>query len=161
QFVQVRDLPFNPAPHQKPHPPIWVGGDSEASVALAKELGDGWVMLRSGTRDLLQPILSAPDWPRRPMTLVRNATIYVGRTREDAVDAASQAFQAGAGGPAPSLEAYLQNAILGSPDECIAQLDEMESWGVNYVRLNFPNPALQTQFAEQLLPRLRGEVATA
>jgi alkanesulfonate monooxygenase SsuD/methylene tetrahydromethanopterin reductase-like flavin-dependent oxidoreductase (luciferase family) len=152
EFVQVRDLPFNPAPHQNPHPPIWIGGDSEASVALAKELGDGWVMLRSGTRDVLQPIISAPDWPQRPMTLVRNATIYVGRTREDAIHAATQAFQAGAGGPAPSLEAYLENAILGSPSECMAQLGEMKSWGINYVRLNFPSTTLQTRFAEELLP---------
>jgi alkanesulfonate monooxygenase SsuD/methylene tetrahydromethanopterin reductase-like flavin-dependent oxidoreductase (luciferase family) len=154
RFVQVEDLPFNPAPYQKPHPPIWIGGDSESSVALARELGDGWVMLRSGTREALEPIISAPDWPKRPMTLVRNATIYVGRTREDAVEAATRAFQAGAGGPAPSLDAYLSSAILGSPSECRAQLDEMESWGINYVRLNFPSTELQTQFAEQLLPEV-------
>jgi alkanesulfonate monooxygenase SsuD/methylene tetrahydromethanopterin reductase-like flavin-dependent oxidoreductase (luciferase family) len=161
QFVQVHDLPFNPAPYQTPHPPIWIGGDSEATVALAKELGDGWVMLRSGTRDVLQSIISAADWPRRPMTLARNATIYVGRTREDAVESATRAFEAGAGGPSPSLEAYLQNAILGSPRECMAQLNEMESWGINYVRLNFANVELQTQFADALLPELAREVSVA
>jgi alkanesulfonate monooxygenase SsuD/methylene tetrahydromethanopterin reductase-like flavin-dependent oxidoreductase (luciferase family) len=160
RFVQVHELPFNPAPYQRPHPPIWIGGDSDATVALAKELGDGWVMLRSGTREALQSILSAPDWPQRPMTLVRNATIYVGRTHADAVEAATQAFQAGAGGPAPSLEAYLHNAILGSPSECVAQLEEMESWGINYVRLNFPSTAHQQQFAEHLLAQVATDAAT-
>lgn len=159
RFVQVKDLPFNPAPYQRPYPPIWIGGDSEASVALAKELGDGWVMLRSGNREILQPIISSPDWPQRPMALVRNATIYVGRTREDAVDSATRAFQAGAGGPAPSLEAYLRNAILGSPSECLARLEEMESWGINYIRLNFPNVALQKEFAERLLPQLASDAS--
>jgi alkanesulfonate monooxygenase SsuD/methylene tetrahydromethanopterin reductase-like flavin-dependent oxidoreductase (luciferase family) len=153
-YVTVHELPFNPAPSQQPHPPIWIGGDSDATVALAKEVGDGWVMLRSGTRERLQTILSAPDWPQRPMTLVRNATIYVGRNRDAAVATATRAFESGAGGPAPSLEVYLQNAILGTPQECLARLQDMESWGINYVRVTFPSTEYQAQFAEELLPLL-------
>jgi alkanesulfonate monooxygenase SsuD/methylene tetrahydromethanopterin reductase-like flavin-dependent oxidoreductase (luciferase family) len=152
EFVQVRDLPFNPAPVQRPHPPIWVGGDSEATVALAKELADGWVMLRSGTRETLQSVLSAPDWPSRPMTLVRNLTIYVGESREAATETARRVYESGAGGPAPTLEAYLGNAILGTPQECLARIQEIEAWGINYARLSFPDTELQTQFAEEFLP---------
>src|SRR5262249_25091310 len=40
EYVRVRDLQFNPAPHQRPHPPIWIGGDSETTVQLALDLGD-------------------------------------------------------------------------------------------------------------------------
>ena len=160
QFVQVRDLPFNPAPVQRPHPPIWVGGDSEATVALAKEVADGWVMLRSGTRETLHSVVSAPDWPSRPMTLVRNLTIYVGKSREVATEAARRVFEAGGGGPVPTLEAYLGNAIVGTPDECLARIREIESWGINYARLSFPSTELQTRFAEELLPLLEPEAAS-
>src|SRR5579871_182901 len=45
RYVNVQDLPFNPAPCQQPHPPIWIGGDSPATIELVKELADGWVML--------------------------------------------------------------------------------------------------------------------
>jgi alkanesulfonate monooxygenase SsuD/methylene tetrahydromethanopterin reductase-like flavin-dependent oxidoreductase (luciferase family) len=152
QFVQVHELPFNPAPYQRPHPPIWIGGDSDATVSLVKELGDGWVMLRSGTPDVLGRIRSAPDWPTRPLTLARNATIFVDSDRAAAVAAATRVFNAGGAGPAPSLESYLQNAILGTPEECLARIEELESWGINYVRLTFPTIEHQTQFAELLLP---------
>lgn len=153
-YVQVHDLPFNPAPYQRPHPPIWIGGDSEATVALVKELGDGWVMLRSGTRETLQRMRSASDWPQRPLTLVRNATVYVAPTRDAAIEQATDVFRSGAAGPAPSLEAYLDNAIVGTPQECLARIQEMESWGINYLRLTFANTAYQTRFAELLFPLL-------
>jgi alkanesulfonate monooxygenase SsuD/methylene tetrahydromethanopterin reductase-like flavin-dependent oxidoreductase (luciferase family) len=155
QYVQVQELPFNPAPYQQPHPPIWIGGDSEATVALAKEVGDGWVMLRSGTPDILAQVTSASDWPTRPMTLVRNATIYVDRDHAAAVDAARRVFESGGAGPAPSLEAYLRNAIVGTPEECLAGIAELESWGINYLRLGFPSLDHQTQFAQALLPAMQ------
>jgi alkanesulfonate monooxygenase SsuD/methylene tetrahydromethanopterin reductase-like flavin-dependent oxidoreductase (luciferase family) len=152
QYVHVQELPFNPAPYQQPHPPIWIGGDSEATVALAKEVGDGWVMLRSGTPDILAQVTSASDWPTRPMTLVRNATIYVDRDHATAVDAARRVFESGGAGPAPSLEAYLQNAIVGTPEECLAGIAELESWCINYLRLGFPSLDHQIRFAQALLP---------
>ena len=33
---------FEPKPVQKPHPPIWVGGESRRSVERAVKYGDGW-----------------------------------------------------------------------------------------------------------------------
>jgi probable F420-dependent oxidoreductase len=32
-----------PRPVQKPHPPIWVGGNSKRAIRRAVELGDGWL----------------------------------------------------------------------------------------------------------------------
>src|SRR5438034_196892 len=39
RFEAVRCLP---APVQKPHPPIWVGGHSKAALRRVARLGDGW-----------------------------------------------------------------------------------------------------------------------
>ena len=33
---------FAPRPVQKPHPPIWIGGNSKRAIRRAAELGDGW-----------------------------------------------------------------------------------------------------------------------
>jgi alkanesulfonate monooxygenase SsuD/methylene tetrahydromethanopterin reductase-like flavin-dependent oxidoreductase (luciferase family) len=30
EFVRFRDIAFGPKPIQKPHPPIWMGGDADA-----------------------------------------------------------------------------------------------------------------------------------
>ena len=42
EFVAVRDVLFEPKPVQKPHPPIWVGGEGTAARRRAGRLGDGW-----------------------------------------------------------------------------------------------------------------------
>jgi len=42
EFFRIRDLGFAPKPVQKPHPPIWVGGDSPGAFRRVATLGDGW-----------------------------------------------------------------------------------------------------------------------
>ena len=43
KFVQIdRDLHFAPKPTQKPHPPIWVGGESTPALKRVVEFGQGW-----------------------------------------------------------------------------------------------------------------------
>ena len=42
EFFRFRELGFAPKPVQKPHPPIWVGGDSPGALRRVVTLGDGW-----------------------------------------------------------------------------------------------------------------------
>lgn len=42
RFFQVADVKFFPKPWQKPHPPLWVGGESAPALKRAATLGDGW-----------------------------------------------------------------------------------------------------------------------
>jgi alkanesulfonate monooxygenase SsuD/methylene tetrahydromethanopterin reductase-like flavin-dependent oxidoreductase (luciferase family) len=68
---------FEPKPVQKPHPPIWVGGESAPSLRRAARLGDAWYPIGSNNRHLLDsPRAIAPGstgcdgWrPRRDATL--------------------------------------------------------------------------------------------
>ena len=64
RYVHIKGLGFNPAPYQKPHPPIWVGGDSDATLETVKELADGWVTLAGGNEKRLAEVTSATDWPK-------------------------------------------------------------------------------------------------
>ncbi|MBV9580835.1 MAG: LLM class flavin-dependent oxidoreductase, partial [Chloroflexi bacterium] len=151
-YVRCHNLQFNPAPVQRPHPPIWVGGDSPATLALVKELADGWVMLASGNPDTLAQVLHAPDWPMRPMTLVRNASVFVAEQASEAVEQATAEFNAGR--IRGTLDQFLHDNPIGSPEDCLRRLREMESWGINYVRVNFAGPPQQEAAARLLLPRL-------
>jgi probable F420-dependent oxidoreductase len=42
QFVRFEDVVMEPPPAQAPHPPIWVGGRSDAALRRAGRFGDGW-----------------------------------------------------------------------------------------------------------------------
>ena len=43
EFVTVREMMVWPRPVQKPRPPFWVGGNSNAAVKRAARFGDGWI----------------------------------------------------------------------------------------------------------------------
>ena len=150
-YVRVRDLPFNPAPFQKPHPPIWIGGDSEATVEFVKEYGEGWVMITSARQEILSGIRQAPDWPSRPMTLMTTVQVYVGGSHSEAVNQATAAFLS-SGGSTDGLETFLTRAIVGTPGECMTRILEMEGWGLNYLRVLLDDELHQEQIARQLLP---------
>lgn len=47
KYISFDDISFLPKPVQKPHPPIWVGGESRPAVRRAAELADGWYPLGS------------------------------------------------------------------------------------------------------------------
>lgn len=42
KYHQIPKSIFLPKPLQKPHPPIWIGGNSKRALRRAAELGDGW-----------------------------------------------------------------------------------------------------------------------
>ena len=42
RYVHFSDIVMAPKPVQKPHPPIWVGGDSDGAFRRVVALGDGW-----------------------------------------------------------------------------------------------------------------------
>ncbi len=43
EFVRFKDVVIEPKPLQKPHPPIFIGGNSRPAMRRAAQLGDGWI----------------------------------------------------------------------------------------------------------------------
>ena len=72
KYCQFSNLHFLPKPVQKPHPPIWVGGQSRAAMRRAARLGDGW-----------HPVGAIPAAPLEPEELSGNIAL-VHRYAEDA-----------------------------------------------------------------------------
>jgi probable F420-dependent oxidoreductase len=69
EFFRFRDLGFAPKPVQKPHPPLWVGGDSPGAFRRVVALGDGWHATSktpAQLREALGRLRAAAEAARRP-----------------------------------------------------------------------------------------------
>ena len=66
KYVSFRNVGFEPKPVQKPHLPIWMGGDSDAALRRAARFASGWfVSFRTKPEDIpgrIDFIKSQPDW---------------------------------------------------------------------------------------------------
>ncbi len=112
EFFTFRDLGFAPKPVQKPHPPIWVGGDSPGAFRRVVTLGDGW-HATSKTPAQLKDAL--------------------GRLRE-AADKAGRKFDT----VAISLRFGLTDAMLANgAREAIDTLGEYKRLGLTHILLEF------------------------
>ncbi len=163
-YVRIRDLAFNPAPYQQPHPPIWAAGNSEATQKLVKEYADGWMLLtRSDPRAVVEQARRAPDWPDRPLEIVAAAKVIAADTAAQADRLARSMYEATpAAVRLASFEAFARDAIVGTPETCAAALLDRRAWGLTYVRVTFPDAVQQAYFAKSVLPLVRdGERPTS
>ncbi len=73
EFFRFRDIGFAPKPVQKPHPPIWVGGDSPGAFRRVVALGDGWHATSKSPgelRDAVARLRAAAEAGRRPFETI-------------------------------------------------------------------------------------------
>ncbi len=165
-YFQTTNLPFQPAPYLPGGPPIWIGGESDVTLKIVKDLSDGWVLLQGTPADRIQAVLTAPDWPTRPMAVVKTCRVVVGETRTEVLEAARRTYEVRRKAreaqieqpghplaPMIAFEEFVQREIVGTPDECVARLADIESMGFNYVRLAFDDPLQLEAVARLIVPR--------
>lgn len=142
KYYQVDDVTLNPAPTQKPHPPIWVGGRQEAAMERAARFGDGWF-----------PYMLNPERYRQSVAMVRNFAaaerrdlehfswcllqyVAVGESREDAFKAAVEAFPYSQGRNASDI--VRDYWAFGRPRDIIERLEAMIEAGAHNIVFNSP-----------------------
>ena len=166
EYIKVKDLPFNPEPFEGRTIPIWWGGDSDASIETVKMLCDGWMTTTASSIEKMGSVAASPDWPDRPMSLIKGGRLFLGKTREEGIEEARKEYEqtlarTAAGGNSrnqgnlpQTFDAFLAREVVGSADDCLAKLAEMQAAGLNYLRLTFTSEEAQEKVAELLLPRL-------
>jgi probable F420-dependent oxidoreductase len=119
---------LRPRPAQKPHPPIWVGGNSRAAIRRAVELGDGWLPVPA---------------PRRMASFIHTASIEdLDDLRERMAYARAHAEKIGRERP---LDVCFVPFGLGmghqddlDPARFRSRIAELEEIGVTWVTLTLP-----------------------
>jgi probable F420-dependent oxidoreductase len=165
RFTQFDRVSIDPKPVQRPGPPIWIGGRSDAALTRAGRQGDGWMSY-----------VVQPERYAQSVSKIRAAAAEAGRTL-DGFAFAHLAFVT-LGRDWESAKAvwtehlsrrYAQDfeplarryGIIGTPEQCAEQLARFEAAGCTDVILNAIGPpeAEREQLerlAAEVVPRLRG-----
>jgi len=155
EFVKFGNLDSDPRPVQKPHPPIWIGGESPPALRRVVALGDGWYPIG---RNPKFPMPTAEDFGKRVEVLHAMAT-QAGRDPATI----TLAFNIGMNDAMERKDASgTRMLISGSPEQRAADLNAFAAQGVTTTIVNFPtNDLNQTldamaEFAANVMPLAGG-----
>jgi probable F420-dependent oxidoreductase len=134
KYVHYDRLLLEPKPVQKPHPPIWVGGESGPSLRRAARLGDAWYPI--GTNNA-HPLDSLPRY-RAGLARLRQLTAAAGRA-PDAVAATYRVKRYGSDLPDRASDGE-RRLFSGSDADIVGDIHALEDLGVAAIDFDFERP---------------------
>src|SRR5713226_3400565 len=164
RFTQFEGVSIDPKPVQKPAPPIWIGGRSDAALSRAGRQGDGWVSY-----------VVQPERYKQSLAKIRQAAEQAGRTLDRFV--AGHLTFVTVGRDYESAERtwvrilsrrYAQDfgplarkyGVIGTPEQCVEQIDRFARAGCHYFVMNpicdLPDEQAQLEaIASDIIPGLQ------
>lgn len=150
KHVKFDNILFAPKPVQKPHPPLWIGGESAPALRRAAKLGDGWY-----------PIGTNPQFPLDTLDRYRAAVARLhGLLKEQRRD--PKAFTLGYrcaipwGGEAAKASDGTRRLFTGDAATVAADIRAMRETGVTSLDFRMAAPTLDGMLAN--MKRFRDEV---
>jgi probable F420-dependent oxidoreductase len=162
KYYHFDEISMKPAPFQKPHPPIWIGGRSEAALRRTAKYAQAWapafVTPEKYREGLAQLAGFCREYGRDPQDV--QPTMYffanVADTKEQAWAEAGEFLSKNYNIPAKPFERL---AVHGSPQECIAWTRRYLDAGAQHIVIRFASfdPLRQlARWTKDVMPGLRG-----
>ena len=134
EFFTVRDIGFAPKPVQRPHPPLWIGGDSPGAFRRVVAHGDGW-----------HATSKTPEQVQEALGRLRAVADAAGRSM-DTLEL--------------SIRMTLRPELLaGNAQAAIDQLAGYKRLGLTHVALDFRRPTLAEML--EVLDRVTRDIRPA
>jgi probable F420-dependent oxidoreductase len=130
KHVNFSGVVFNPRPLQKPHPPIWVGGESAPALRRAVRFGDAWY---PGNNSQLRP-LDTPSRFATGIAEVRKLCEQAGRD-PTSLDLAMLVQNFYEFTPHKINDGSARRMFTGSPDDMLEDAAALEAVGLRHVAL--------------------------
>ncbi len=161
---QIHDVTLAPRPHQKPYPPIWVGGRSDAAIRRTARYASGWLgYLVSPARlqEAMEKIREwAPTYGRNPADIQGGMLLFTAVAKDYetgkqmAIDNLSRRYNQ------PFEHLVDRYCAFGTPEQCLEKIQQFLDAGMTNLALNFTCTAEQVpeqleRCASDLLPQLR------
>jgi probable F420-dependent oxidoreductase len=162
RFTRFDGVSIDPKPVQKPGPPIWIGGRSDAALARAGRQGDGWisyVVQPSRFEESLARIhAAAAGRPLDGFVAAHLTFITVGKDYETAKSTWARLLtKRYAQDFGPLAEKY---GVIGTPAQCAEQLQRFVEAGCRYFVMDSVVDTADEQahletIAAEIIPRFR------
>ena len=154
RFTKLSGVTLAPKPVQRPHPPIWISGRSEAAMRRCARHGNGWLPYMytpEHLSDSLDIIAERADAEGREDAIVPGLHIFfaVHEDRDTAVNMAVRRLSRQYNQDFSKLAG--RYALAGNPDDCIARLREYIDAGARTIILNSACPSDYVADNERLL----------
>lgn len=153
-WVKFDGILFEPKPVQKPHPPIWVGGESRPSLRRAARFGDAWYPIGSNNK---HPLDTLPRYCAG-IDRLRQLTAEAGR-EPTTVALTYRVKRYGEAVPGEASDGE-RRLFSGGTNDIIADLRALRDLGVTAVDIDFERSdsddsiAEMRRFREQVISRV-------
>lgn len=133
QYCQFSNVTFEPKPVQKPHPPIWTGGEGKAALRRVARLSDGW-----------HPISSNPKYPLKTFKDLSAKIDEMGKyIEEEGRDPSSIEIALSASWNEGMSSEPAQHILVGSSKKIADDIGLLNELGVKYLMVGFGADTLE------------------
>ena len=152
RYCNFSDIYFEPKPVQKPHPPIWIGGESPAALRRVARFGDA-----------LYPIGSNPTYPvttpEQMKESLRAISQYATEAGRDPMEI-DLAYNVNWNNDTDAiiLSNGTRRSFTGTPSQIAEDIHTFETLGVRHLVLSFQQPNIDAtlgameRFALNIIP---------
>ena len=141
KYASFSNITFAPKPVQKPHPPIWIGGESPPALRRAATLGDAWYPIGSNPRFTVGTPKQFAEYLSRLHSNARKA----GRNPSE-IDLAYSANWYN-DREAKALPDGERRSFTGAPEQVADDIKAFEELGVRHLMLRFEGSTLDDTLA--------------
>jgi probable F420-dependent oxidoreductase len=159
EFWRFENIPMEPKPLQKPHPPLWFGAREPVALKRAVRHGDGWIGAgSSSSADFVKQVGEIRrflnDAKRDPATFAISKRVYL--AVDDDHDRAQRRLREWFGLRYKNADMATRVSIWGSVADCVDKLRELVDAGAKHLLLNpvFDEMEHLELLAAEVLPRL-------
>lgn len=129
-YARFDGISVLPLPVQKPHPPLWIGGESGPALRRAARLGDGWFPIGNN------PKFPLDTYERYKASVDRLHALAEKEGRDpselDLAYSLNWTF-----GSAPPIKSETKPALTGTPEEIASDIERFGKLGLRHLLLNF------------------------
>ncbi|MDC1171858.1 TIGR03619 family F420-dependent LLM class oxidoreductase [Alphaproteobacteria bacterium] len=136
EYAKFKNIHFKPKPVQKPHPPIWIGGESKAALRRTARLGNGWFPAANNPKfridspdslkDRLDTLRQLCDEEKRDFAELDLGFFYTGVVSSDPVTG----------------EGRKRRMFSGKPEDIIGDIESFRDVGLGTIIFRMERPSL-------------------